>query len=170
MEADTETQEQAQEQTQIEPDLYVDEDVDMDIDSDSDTVYPLGSYTEDPDVELFRDLLSKWKEESLEALTESSQNPQQLEVYTKECYKLYTILQEILKSDVRKPINYENNLDLPLLSFLREKQKKEDFSTAFLTELSHVLTRDLIDCPFTYDTDAIDTMTESIDTEFISNK
>lgn len=145
----------------------------LDIESDSDesdTIYPLESYDQDPDVDLFRDLLSNWKEQNLEALTESSQNPQQLEVYTKECYKLYTILQEILKSDKSKTINYENNLDLPLLAFLREKQKKADFSTAFLTELSHVLTRDLIDCPFTYDTDAIDTMTESIDTEFISNK
>jgi hypothetical protein len=156
------------EDEEIEADIY--ESNDSDDSDDSDTVYPLESYDQDPDVDLFRELLSKWKEQSLEALTETSQNPQQLEVYTKECYKLYTILQEILKSDKTKTINYENNLDLPLLTFLREKQKKADFSTAFLTELSHVLTRDLIDCPFTYDTDAIDTMTDHIDTEFISNK
>ena len=73
------------------PELEIDVEKDIYDSDDSDTIYPLESYDQDPDVDLFRDLLSNWKEQNLEALTESSQNPQQLEVYTKECYKLYTI-------------------------------------------------------------------------------
>jgi len=136
----------------------------MDVyDSDDSEVAPLEDFEQDPDIPLFRQLLSSWKQETLEAITETSQDPQSLEVYSQKCQKLYRVLSGILQGQDLK------DTTLPLVDFL-QKKKTNGFTSNFLTEAKHALDRDLIEARFTYDTNAINAMTNAVNTEFISNK
>lgn len=133
-----------------------------DYDSDDSEVLPLKNYQEDPDIPLFRRLLSEWKQEKLEDYTKVSQDPKTLQKYSEECQRLYNTLEEALKG---QPITDTS----PLFQFIQTK-KNTGFTSEFLTEAIHALQRDLIECKFTYDPVSIDATTDSVTTEFISNK
>jgi len=133
-----------------------------DYDSDDSEVYPLKNYEQDPDIPLFRRLLSEWKQEKLEGYTEVSQDPKTLQKYSEECQRLYNSLLKALKDE---PITETT----PLFQFLQTK-KQSGFTSEFLTEMVHALQRDLIECKFTYDPASIDATSNSVTTEFISNK
>jgi hypothetical protein len=134
----------------------------MEYDSDDSEVYPLKNYQQDPDIPLFRRLLSEWKQQKLEAYTETAQDPIVLQGYADECQRLYNSINAVLKG---QPITEST----PLFQFLQAK-KNNGFTTEFLTEAVHALQRDLIECKFTYDPVSIDAMSNSVNTEFISNK
>ena len=133
-----------------------------DYDSDDSEVLPLKNYQEDPDIPLFRRLLSEWKQEKLEDYTKVSQDPKTLQKYSEECQRLYNTLEEALKG---QPITDTS----PLFQFLQTK-RNTGFTSEFLTEAIHALQSDLIECKFTYDPASIDSTTNSVTTEFISNK
>ena len=134
----------------------------MEYDSDDSEVYPLKNYQQDPDIPLFRRLLSEWKQQKLEAYTETAQDPSVLQKYAEECQRLYNAIDEVLKDG---PITETT----PIFQFLQNK-KNSGFTTEFLTEAVHALQRDLIECKFTYDPASIDATSNSVNTEFISNK
>ena len=134
----------------------------MEYDSDDSEVYPLKNYQQDPDIPLFRRLLSEWKQQKLEAYTEVAQDPTVLQKYANECQALYNSIDAVLKDE---PITETT----PIFQFL-QKKKASGFTTEFLTEAVHALQRDLIECKFTYDPASIDATTNSVNTEFISNK
>jgi len=134
----------------------------MEYDSDDSEVYPLKNYQQDPDIPLFRRLLSEWKQQKLEAYTETAQDPSVLQEYAEECQRLYNAIDEVLKDG---PITETT----PIFEFLQNK-KNSGFTTEFLTEAVHALRRDLIECKFTYDPASIDATSNSLNTEFISNK
>lgn len=134
----------------------------MEYDSDDSEVYPLKNYQQDPDIPLFRRLLSEWKQQKLEAYTETSQDPTTLQKYSEECQALYNSIDAVLKDE---PITETT----PIFQFLQNK-KNSGFTTEFLTEAVHALQRDLIECKFTYDPASIDATSNSVNTEFISNK
>jgi len=134
----------------------------MEYDSDDSEVYPLKNYQQDPDIPLFRRLLSEWKQQKLEAYTETAQDPSVLQEYAEECQRLYNAIDEVLKDG---PITETT----PIFEFLQNK-KNSGFTTEFLTEAVHALQRDLIECKFTYDPASIDATSNSLNTEFISNK
>ena len=134
----------------------------MEYDSDDSEVYPLKNYQQDPDIPLFRRLLSEWKQQKLEAYTETSQDPTTLQKYSEECQALYNSIDAVLKDG---PITETT----PIFQFLQNK-KNSGFTTEFLTEAVHALQRDLIECKFTYDPASIDATSNSVNTEFISNK
>ena len=134
----------------------------MEYDSDDSEVYPLKNYQQDPDIPLFRRLLSEWKQQKLEAYTETSQDPNTLQKYSEECQALYNSIDAVLKDE---PITETT----PIFQFLQNK-KNSGFTTEFLTEVVHALQRDLIECKFTYDPASIDATSNSVNTEFISNK
>lgn len=134
----------------------------MEYDSDESEVYPLKNYQQDPDIPLFRRLLSEWKQQKLEAYTETTQDPSVLQKYAEECQRLYNTIDAVLKDG---PITETT----PIFQFLQNK-KNSGFTTEFLTEAVHALQRDLIECKFTYDPASIDATSNSLNTEFISNK
>jgi hypothetical protein len=134
----------------------------MEYDSDDSEVYPLKNYQQDPDIPLFRRLLSEWKQQKLEAYTETAQDPSILQQYAEECQELYNAIDAVLKDG---PITETT----PIFQFLQNK-KNSGFTTEFLTEAVHALQRDLIECKFTYDPASIDATSNSLNTEFISNK
>ena len=134
----------------------------MEYDSDDSEVYPLKNYQQDPDIPLFRRLLSEWKQQKLEAYTEVAQDPTVLQKYANECQALYNSIDAVLKDE---PITETT----PIFQFLQNK-KNSGFTTEFLTEAVHALQRDLIECKFTYDPASIDATSNSVNTEFISNK
>jgi len=134
----------------------------MEYDSDDSEVYPLKNYQQDPDIPLFRRLLSEWKQQKLEAYTETAQDPSVLQQYAEECQELYNAIDAVLKDG---PITETT----PIFQFLQNK-KNSGFTTEFLTEAVHALQRDLIECKFTYDPASIDATSNSLNTEFISNK
>jgi len=134
----------------------------MEYDSDDSEVYPLKNYQQDPDIPLFRRLLSEWKQQKLEAYTETAQDPKILQKYADECQELYNAIDAVLKDE---PITETT----PIFQFLQNK-KNSGFTTEFLTEAVHALQRDLIECKFTYDPASIDSTNNSVNTDFISNK
>lgn len=114
----------------------------------------------------FRSSLAKWKQTQLQELTQDEQDTMKLNAYLKLTGTAYTLLKDYIDSDGRKEVD-------PLLQELvAPLGSPSSLSQEQLLILEDILFRDLVEYPFTYNTQLINSFTSknALNTNIVPNK
>ena len=125
-------------------------------------------FSEETNVKIdeFRMALSKWKQNHVDSILGENQDTVVLNAYLKKTGGLYNQLQQHI--EMGKPLQLNSEVE-EILEFLPETSTLDENTR---TQLLHILFRDLIEFPFTYDTHHTNSMKkeEAFDTNILSNK
>lgn len=136
---------------------------DSDYDSDEDIDYSKETNTK---VEDFRRKLSEWKQTQVDSILGENQDTMILNAYLKKSGSIYNDFQDHI--ELGKPLSGKSGAE-EILAFLPDLSSL-DVDTRI--QLLHILFRDLVEFPFTYDTKYTNSLQkeEAFDTNILSNK
>lgn len=114
---------------------------------------PSEQTTRDSRIEEFRQRLAAWKKQHLDTITKNNQHTTALNTFTNNCSDLYFLLRDVLEGrppsetlrnhSLWKQIGGQQNGFFPVRSAMDR------------TELNHVIFRDLVEFPYTFNTKLI---------------